>query len=450
MPKLRPAATVKVSADVSARPLPRSLIEVYYWTENQFRKRSKEIEDDPRFQKLMKKGVLEKIRMRGKIPRHKYEDFKDRELTEFFRKYDIARNPGWEDDFFGPGAIGRRHKLAKQYGCPVGELTRVLRYCEYVWDVTDGGPARAVEMDDESPDFLRFTPSQELFDLGPVVQKLEAFSRRYDLDRETFARLFFALRTSAEDIADEVGCSLREAELALEMVERVQTIQGLQMDVGPSRIADAKATPDRKSQKQVPVAEIFHDHDGAPQLRVLSDDVYDVRYRFNERDGLDLSRDEHELIQELKAVNQRKTVLVRLLGYLFKAQYRFLTTGDLEDVVPLTQAQASRDLHEEEATVSRLIRDKVVRSPWGTYPLKFFFVRTGRVVEILLSHREARLLEDGTRKKPFTDKEIQEILRKEYGVSLSRRSITYHRNKSKKASNFYARSRKAQEAEGKS
>lgn len=441
MPRLAPDVSSRPKAALHVRPIPRSLMEVYYWTEDAFRQRAAALEDDPRFQSLIQRGVLEKVRFRGKIPRHKYEDFKDRELTEFFHKYQVARNPGWEADFFDPRSMSRRHELARRYGVPVGELVRVLRYLGYVNELTDGGPARAIDVDSESGDFLRFTPSEELFDMSPIVTKLDAFARRYGLDRERFAAFFFSDKRSPDEICSELGCSREEVDRVRALVDRVQTVSSLQLEIGPSRPADAKPGGDR-GRKAEPVAEVFLDTAGDPRLRLLSDDLYDVQYRFHTQDSAPLSREETDLVQELKAINQRKTVLVRLVTYLFKYQYRYLATGRLVDLVPLTQARLARELDEEEATVSRLIRDKTLRTPWGTFPLKTFFVKVGRMVEILLTVREAEELAAGRRTRPYTDLDIRGILQREYGVDLSRRSITYHRNRTRGPSNFYARKRK--------
>ncbi len=445
MQRIQAKVRTGVRAKTSARPLPRALMEVYYFNEETFRTRAKELEDDPRFRRLMERGYLEKVQFRGKIPRHRYEDFKDRELTEFLTRYRVTETAGWEADFFDRGSMSRRQAIAKKYGCPVGELSRILRYCQYVWDLTDGGPSRAVVMDEESPDFLRFTPSPELFDVEPLITRIEAFTRRYQLDRERFACWFFTSERDPEAIAEELGATVREVEVIRGLVERIQTLNSLQMDVGPSRMVDAKTHASR-SPRQHPVAEVELDHTGTPRLRILADDVYDCRYRFHEGSGPPLTREEGELVQELRAINQRRTVLVRLVGFLYRKQYRWLATGRPEDLVPLTQAACARELEEEEATVSRIIRDKVIRTPWGTHPFKFFFTRIGKVVEILLQVREARELADGTRARPYTDSEIQQILAKEYGIELSRRSITYHRNRFAKSSNFYARKRKAPEA----
>jgi hypothetical protein len=318
----------------------------------------------------------------------------------------------------------------------VGELCRILRYCRYLDDLSDGGPGRVVNMDPEAVDFLHFTPSQEIFDLGPIVEKIEVFTRRYDLDRERFAGYFFTGERDPGKIAEELGCSLREVELVRQLVERVQTLNSLQVDVGPGRL--------HGNPKVAPVAEIYQDSQGNPHLRILADDVYDVQYRFHGSQDEELSRAEQQMIQELKAVNQRKTVLVRLVTYLYKYQYRFFATGKQVHLLPLTQARVARELQEEEATVSRLIRDKTIRTPWGTYPLKWGFVRVGKVVEILLTIREVEELKLGLRTRPFTDKEIQGILRHEYGVDLSRRSITYHRNKVRGSSNYYTRRRQVE------
>lgn len=442
-PRVTARAGAQAKARAAARPLPRNLIEVYYWSEAAFRTKVRELEEDPRFQKLVTRGLLEKVQLRGRIPRHKYEDFKDHELTAFFEKYDIARHPGWEDDFFDPRAMARRHALGRKYGCPVGELSRILRYCQYLYDLSDGGPGRVVDTNAESPDFLQFTPSAELFDLSPIIQKIEIFTSRHGLDRDRFASLFFTGERDADAVAEELGCSVREVEVVRGLVERVQTINALQMDVGPSRVTETRSSMHKGASKTEPVAEIYMDRRGDPQLRILADDLYDVKYRFHDRDLEDLPREEQDLLGELRAVNQRKTVLVRLLTYIYKYQYRFFATGRRTDLLPLTQAKVARDLQEEEATVSRLIRDKTVRTPWGTYPLKWAFVKVGTMVEILLTEREQADLDAGKRERPFTDKDLQEVLRREYGVTLSRRSITYHRNRFRRDSNFYARRRSA-------
>lgn len=443
MPSKAPRVSARVRGKAAprakARPLPRHLIDVYYLSEKAYRDRVRQLEEDPAFEGLVQKGILERVQLRGKIPRHKYEDFKDRELTDFFHKYQIERHPDWQNEFFDRNALENRHRLAKKYGCPVGELVRILRYCRYLFELSDGGPGKVVQMKEEAPDFLCFTPSDDLYDVAPLIDKIEKFSRRYELDQDQFAQIFFSQARAADDVAEELGCTLREVQLVRDMVSRIQTVNALQADFGPSRMADARSEA-AKGRNVVPVAEIYLDPQGAPQLRVLADDLYDVKYRFR-GDKKELSRDEQAFVQELKAVNQRKTVLVRLLTYLYKYQYRFFATGRPTDLLPLTQAKVAKDLQEEEATVSRLIRDKTLRTPWGTYPLQWGFVRVGKIVEFLFTFREAEEIEAGVRAKPFTDKEIQEILAREYGVKLSRRSITYHRNKGLKDSNFYARKR---------
>jgi RNA polymerase sigma-54 factor len=183
-------------------------------------------------------------------------------------------------------------------------------------------------------------------------------------------------------------------------------------------------------------------------VNLVDDGVYSARYRFlSDGDtGKDLSRVEHEFLNQLRAVNQRKNVLQRLILFLFRYQYKYLLTGNQLDLYPLSQASAAKAIFEEEATVSRIIRDKTIVTPGGVVPIKFFFHRVSKTVENLVLIRERDEIERGVRSRPFTDVEIRDILKSVYHVDLSRRSITYHRNRCLKKSNFYSRVRKARDS----
>ena len=61
--------------------------------------------------------------------------------------------------------------------------------------------------------------------------------------------------------------------------------------------------------------------------------------------------------------------------------------------------------------------------------------------------REPEEINAGIRKKPFSDAEIADILENEYGVKVSRRTVTYYRNKTNSSPKFYKRSKAIKQEE---
>ena len=449
MPKIiGPSVSPRVRPDISPRPLPRSVVDVYALTERDFRRLTKELEKDERFKELIDKGVLRKVRLKGRIPQHKYEEYMDEALVAFLKDNGVTDHYDWQKDFFDSDALKQKHRLARKYGVPVGKLVPILRYCEYLRELGTGARSMPVNMDVGAPDFLKFSSApQDLFDTRPVVERIRKFVERFDLSMEEFRDLFFCHQPDENVIAEKIGASFPEIRAILGLVERVQVLNAFQLDV-------QKPTRSAGREKVKPVAEFVH---GSQELdvtlRFLSDDVYDVKYRFampQERES-SLSRHELDFIDRLKAVNQRKNLLCRIIIMVFRYQYRFLLSGDYLDLQPLKQTQAAQTLNEEEASISRLIRDKYVRLPDDSVvSLKFFFRKIGDTVGTLINELERREVEAGRRKRPFTDVELQRILAERYGVKLSRRSITYHRNKTMKGANYYARCQNIAKKEGES
>lgn len=442
---IRADIRVRPSTGVSPRPLPRSLIDTYYQSEADFRKLIERLEQDNTFKNLVDRGVLQKLQFRGRIPQFRYEECKDEEMVRFFKKYNIERHSDWELDFFQPSAIGKKHQLAKKYGVPVGELLSVLRYTAFLTTMRDTLPdVRVTSTDQEDNDFMRFIPAESVFDTTDVATEISKFVERHKLDRSVFVELFLSHDVSDETVLDRISCSREEIAKMRKLVERVQVLNAFCVESAPAR----HVSQGKPREKFGPVAEFFAAGDGLDvRVNLVDDGVYSARYRFltEENAGKDLSRGEHEFLNQLRAVNQRKNVLQRLILFLFKYQYKYLLTGNPLDLYPLSQAAAAKAIFEEEATVSRLIRDKTIVTPQGVVPIKFFFHRVSKTVENLVLIRERQEIDSGLRARPFTDVEIRDILKNIYHVELSRRSITYHRNRSLKKSNFYSRVRKSKD-----
>jgi len=438
---IRPSIAPRTGIKVSTRPLPKALIDTYYQSEADFRSLLDKIEGDSTFRTLVEKGVVRKISFTGRVPQHQYEAHKDEQMVLFFNEHDITSFPDWETDFFDPGALKRRHQLSKKYGVPVGELLSVLRYTTYVNAVSRVAPEFRVATNEDQDDFLKFTASDGIFDTAEVAERVRQFVDRYDLDQDVFMECFMGREQSRDFILERVHCSTQEIEMVQALVQRIQVMSSFCIDVTPA----ASAAPKARVRKMGPIAEIIRQSSSlSASLSFLDDGVYTAKFAIDETaldSGQKLSRDEVELLSQMRAMNQRKNVLHRLVSFLFRFQYRFFLTGNPLHMIPITQAAVAKAIFEEEATVSRLIRDKTIRTPETVISIKDLCRKTSATVRDLIMIREARELERGLRDRPLTDLEIKEILESEFGVTLSRRSITYHRNRCLKQSNYYSRVR---------
>lgn len=117
-------------------------------------------------------------------------------------------------------------------------------------------------------------------------------------------------------------------------------------------------------------------------------------------------------------INQRLSALSRLITTLCESQREYLATGDARLLKPLAQAALARDLGEHPSMVSRLIRGKMIETPWGKIPLLFLCQSKTDVVARLIAQHPG-----------LTDQEVVMRLREEYSCFIARRTVAYHRGK---------------------
>ncbi len=134
-----------------------------------------------------------------------------------------------------------------------------------------------------------------------------------------------------------------------------------------------------------------------------------------------------ERFELLKRIIQlRKENLRKILNIVMEVQKDFLLgKGNLKTLMVKDVAQ---ELNLSESTVSRLINSKYVKTPQGTYPFRFFFVRetAGGISQDELMRMIREIIESEDKTKPLSDMEIAKIL-KERGYNIARRTVTKYR-----------------------
>ncbi|MDR2083387.1 MAG: RNA polymerase factor sigma-54 [Bacteroidales bacterium] len=131
-------------------------------------------------------------------------------------------------------------------------------------------------------------------------------------------------------------------------------------------------------------------------------------------------------------INQRQKTLMNTMQTIIELQYDFFVTGDEIKLKPMVLKDIADKIEMNISTVSRVINSKYVRTPYGTFLLKYFFSEamendSGEEVstrEIKAIMQECVNNED--KNKPMTDDELMEYLNKK-GYPIARRTVAKYR-----------------------
>ena len=127
-----------------------------------------------------------------------------------------------------------------------------------------------------------------------------------------------------------------------------------------------------------------------------------------------------------KILSIRKENLKKILEEIIEVQGDFLRgEGNLKTLLVKDVAQR---LGVSESTISRLINSKYVKTPQGTYPFRFFFVResVGGMSQEELMREIKNVIDQEDKSKPLSDDEIAKILQSK-GYNVARRTVAKYR-----------------------
>jgi DNA-directed RNA polymerase specialized sigma54-like protein len=130
------------------------------------------------------------------------------------------------------------------------------------------------------------------------------------------------------------------------------------------------------------------------------------------------AKEAKRILKKLELINIRKDTVTQILQGIVGKQALYFESGDLKALLPFSQKELAKKLGLVPSSISRAIRGKSLDTPWGEEkPLKDFFPRPRRFKRRLIR----QLLEAET--EPLSDEAIRGRLDKEFGVSISRRSV---------------------------
>ncbi len=134
----------------------------------------------------------------------------------------------------------------------------------------------------------------------------------------------------------------------------------------------------------------------------------------------------------IDAINQRQNTLLFTMNAIAEFQKEFFLTGDETKLKPMILKDIAEITGLDISTISRVANSKYVATPYGNFPLKYFFsegmqTETGEEV----STREIKqilkeCIENENKSKPLTDDKLAEIL-KSKGYIIARRTVAKYR-----------------------
>lgn len=166
---------------------------------------------------------------------------------------------------------------------------------------------------------------------------------------------------------------------------------------------------------------------GSPQTLLHYDPHYmrDVK----DREAAKFLREKQiEAVSLLHSIEMRYRAIQRLLEYLLVKQHDFFLFGPSR-LRPLTMKSAAQDISVSPSTISRCAQDKYIDTPWGIFPLRYFFPTPSGNEDTSpqqISHKIAVWIEEEDADAPLSDETISNRLQS-IGLYVSRRTVSKYR-----------------------
>ncbi|UCC95707.1 MAG: RNA polymerase factor sigma-54 [Candidatus Omnitrophota bacterium] len=137
-----------------------------------------------------------------------------------------------------------------------------------------------------------------------------------------------------------------------------------------------------------------------------------------------------------KILLQREETIRKIAHCILKIQKEFLLDGDVAHLKPLTLKEVARLIGRNESTVSRIVRNKYIQTPYGIFKLDYFFsphlktiqgekVSTANIKSLIFN-----FISEESHVRPLKDSQIVAALKKE-GIRIARRTVAKYREELK-------------------
>ncbi len=149
-----------------------------------------------------------------------------------------------------------------------------------------------------------------------------------------------------------------------------------------------------------------------------------------------------------KSLDQRAQTILKVAAEIVKQQDGFLRHG-ISHLRPMTLKTVATAIEMHESTVSRVTANKYISTPRGLFELKYFFTTALNSASggedhsaEAVRHRIRNLIDAETPEAILSDDTIAEILKREQGIDVARRTVAKYREGMNIASSVIRRRQK--------
>jgi RNA polymerase sigma-54 factor len=137
----------------------------------------------------------------------------------------------------------------------------------------------------------------------------------------------------------------------------------------------------------------------------------------------------------LRSLDQRDQTVYKVAKYIVDRQREFFEKG-MDFIKPLTLMEIAGEIGVHESTVGRVVANKFMMTPWGVFPLKYFFHKSlvgdfgEEISSLKIKEKIKKLVENEDKSRPLSDIEIGEILARN-NLKIARRTVAKYRKQLK-------------------
>jgi len=178
---------------------------------------------------------------------------------------------------------------------------------------------------------------------------------------------------------------------------------------------------------------VAYNNENIPELRINKryQQLLKKADNFNEKTKAFLLKKLESAKWWIDALNQRRKTLIGTMEAIIEFQFDFFEKGP-EFIKPLKMETVADVVGVHPATISRVVRDKFVLTPYGTFALRGYFtgglestsgedIATNRVKQ-----RIQEIVNEENKHKPLSDEKISQIIQHE-GIKIARRTVAKYR-----------------------
>ena len=230
-------------------------------------------------------------------------------------------------------------------------------------------------------------------------------------------------------ISKLLGLPLVQVKYHLEIIKRLDPAPGRKYSEDRTNFV----VPDITVYKEGPEVKVALSDEGLPRLRI---NAYYRRllaraYQENPEAYRYLKDKMKKALWFLRSLDQRNQTIYKVARAIVERQKDFFEKG-LEALQPLTLMEIAQEIGVHESTVGRVVANKYMITPRGTYSLKYFFHKSlhggfgEEISSLRVKDRLRRLVEAEDKAHPLSDMEIEEILTRE-NFPIARRTVAKYR-----------------------